>query len=238
MPLINRLSTGFFKVTYGRKSRFLYVSDPALKLLGYKDFQELALLNVDSFFPDTAQLKVLKTAMAARENIVNRAVLIRRKDSSVFRAILNAVIVESDSGELWYEGTIELLALNHDPDNTLLVDLASINGAMQYNKVAGYISSTELSDTFFHDHRQIAGDIEKAGSAEMLQDIYLASRKLVCSMILGQADPYSVSLYISSLADAICHRAIELCIKDSGDPPCRFAFLQTGSAGRREQTLC
>jgi len=238
MPLLNKISSGFFKVTYGRKSKFLFASEPALKILGFKDFQELELLSVDSFFADNAQLKALKDSMAAREDIVNRVVLVRRKDSSEFRAILNAVTVESDSGEIWYEGTIDPLAANLDPENTLLVDLAGLNGSMQYNKVAGFISVNELSDTFFNDHRKIAEDIEKADSAAMLWNIYLASRKLAVSMVMGQADPCSVSLYISSLADAICRRAIELCIKNAGDPPCRFAFLQTGSAGRREQTLC
>jgi CBS domain-containing protein len=56
-------------------------------------------------------------------------------------------------------------------------------------------------------------------------------------MILGKADPYSVSLFISSVADAICRKVIEICIRDAGEPPCRFAFMQTGSAGRKEQTL-
>jgi CBS domain-containing protein len=39
------------------------------------------------------------------------------------------------------------------------------------------------------------------------------------------------------VADAFCQRILTLCLEEAGEPPCRFAFIQTGSAGRMEQTL-
>lgn len=56
-------------------------------------------------------------------------------------------------------------------------------------------------------------------------------------MLLGRADPYTVSRFVSEIADAICRRAIALCMEETGEAPCRFAFIQTGSAGRGEQTF-
>jgi CBS domain-containing protein len=74
-------------------------------------------------------------------------------------------------------------------------------------------------------------------SASALRVQFLNSRKLAISMISGHADPYSVSLFISTIADAVSNRVLELCIAEAGKPPCRFSFIQTGSAGRKEQTL-
>jgi len=80
-------------------------------------------------------------------------------------------------------------------------------------------------------------EIAEAKSASSLRDIYIKFRKMAISMIIGHADPYSISLYISNIADIICQRVLSLCIEESGTPPCRFSFIQTGSAGRMEQSL-
>jgi CBS domain-containing protein len=105
------------------------------------------------------------------------------------------------------------------------------------NKTIGLVTSTELTQAFFISENLIRSKIEEAKSSSALLKVFNDSRKIVISMIIGNADPYSISLYISSIADAICRRAITLCLEEAGKPPCRFAFIQTGSAGRREQTL-
>jgi len=35
-------------------------------------------------------------------------------------------------------------------------------------------------------------------------------------MILGRAYPWSVSLFISAVADTICRRVIDLCLEEAG----------------------
>jgi CBS domain-containing protein len=62
-------------------------------------------------------------------------------------------------------------------------------------------------------------------------------KRIAVAMILGKADPLFVSSFISSVADKICEKAISNLIREAGPPPCRFSFIQTGSAGRMEQTL-
>ncbi len=104
-------------------------------------------------------------------------------------------------------------------------------------QLIGIITDSEISQPFFSSPDLIIPEIREATTAPQLHEIYLKSTRIAVSMVLGAADPYSVSLFISTVADTICGRVLDLCIKETGNPPCRFAFIQTGSAGRREQTF-
>ncbi|MCU0362917.1 MAG: DUF294 nucleotidyltransferase-like domain-containing protein [Bacteroidales bacterium] len=81
-------------------------------------------------------------------------------------------------------------------------------------------------------------EIAKAVTATELSAVFKGCRMLSASMILDGADPVAVSGFVSRIADSICKRVIEICLSESSRPPCSFAFIQTGSAGRMEQTLC
>jgi CBS domain-containing protein len=103
--------------------------------------------------------------------------------------------------------------------------------------IDGIVTSNELSHAFFTAPELIVNEIREANSPPALGTVFTRSQKVAVAMILGHADPYSISLYLSSVADEICKRVIALCVEMSGEPPCRYAFIQTGSAGRMEQTL-
>jgi len=340
--LLDTISTGFFRITYGRKNIFLEASLPALKILGYNDLQELIPHSVESLFNDPAQFRAFRKALEAGEKINNREVLLRRKGGEEFPALVNAIVVETDNGEIWCEGTIEALAAGRVQDNIPpagldeygstfilqasvssisipaekctekisvrramslmkehninvlvvtnregeplgIVDLISLGMKMsegispdtevfklmisppvfiQHNssvadafglisgaptkcllvkneedKISGIITLEVLTGAFSMTPRLINSEIRKAVTSTGLGSIYRECRKIAVSMLLGHADPYLVSLFISSVADAVCKRVLELCIEETGDPPCRFAFIQTGSAGRMEQTF-
>ena len=342
LSLLDEISTGFFKISYGRKNRFLYATKPVLKMLGFNNMQDLVPHTAGSFFVNNVQMKAFRRSLETKERIINRAVLLKRSDGVEFRALLNLMVVESDSQEIWCEGTIELLSGEMMKNNQPVVDIAgfsssyimevpvtyimrplvsckeSISAAevlslMKENsvscilvtdetgrpagvadatslgyrlgegglpqteifrwmssppyfissgasvkeafglinnnpgrslfviadgkKILGLITYNELAGAFFSAPGIIFREIEQATSSEMLNIIFLDARKLSASMLLGHADPYAVVKFISSVADAICRRVLTLCLERSGTPPCRFAFIQTGSAGRREQTL-
>lgn len=340
--LLNTIETGFFRITFGRKNRFLYATPPVMALLGYNSFRDLLPHTVESLFVNPFQFKAFTSALASREVISGTGVLLRRKGGDAFWARVSVVVVEPGSGEIWCEGTIEPLAAAVFRDNLHLVDLDAYSASyvMQVpvsaikippvacpedfsvaramavmkenntevvivsnrngdplgvvdagtigfrlseggspeteifrwmssppvlinedscifeafgmirssvqkcllvtdkkNKISGIITQTELSLSFFKTPELIYAEIEKANSSAVLRRIFLDSRKIAIAMILGHADPYAVSLYLSSIADALCKRVLSICTEASGEPPCRFAFIQTGSAGRMEQTF-
>ena len=340
--LLKGINTGFFRITYGNKNRFLSATDPALRILGFNSVRELLPLTVDSLFANPVHFKAFRATLASKEDIINREVLLKRKGGEEFWAIINVTIIESDSHEIWCEGTIEEISASGFSENSLQVNLteysasvimetpvseimqtplkcqenlsagnaallmkendsrviivsnskgeplgvidsgtigirlaegdfadteifrwmispiafisyrATLNQAFKMindspakcllvlndqKNVAGIVTNDDLSKSFFTAPGLIIAGIEKSMSASALRVHYLSSRKLAISMIAGHADPYSVSLFISTIADVISKRALELCIGKAGKPPCRFAFIQTGSAGRKEQTL-
>ena len=342
LPLFNSISTGFFRITYGRKNRFLYATRPVLQILGFNSLQELSPHTIDSFFVKPDQFKAFRSALASREDIFNNEVLLQRKGGDQFWALVSVTVVESNSEGIWCEGTIEPLAASSFNNNSLSIDLieysssfimqapvssisrphiecsekmtviravsvmkennthvvvvtnkkgepmgvidsgtigyrltegvpsdteifrlmsspplfirhdASISEAFELiqtslkksllvtseqNKIAGIVTMDELSQAFSKAPNLIISEIGNASSVIALRTIFLNSRKTANSMILGHADPSAVTRYISTIADAFCQRALSLCIEEAGEPPCRFAFIQTGSAGRKEQTL-
>ncbi|MCI0522691.1 MAG: DUF294 nucleotidyltransferase-like domain-containing protein, partial [Bacteroidales bacterium] len=341
-PLLNYITTGFFRLTYGKKSRFTDATRPVLDLLGFYDLQELKHNTVESFFADPLQLMEFRHSLAERENIYGREVLLRKNNGSEVRALLSIIIVEAGAEEIWCEGTIEPLSVAAmTPDMTVaqtsdlatavmmtapvstymrphvecsentpvsrimtlidendisvvtvvnksaipmgVIDMRMIGfrlaegaspeteafrlmhsppsfikdtaplgeafGKMRNcdvtcllvttteNRVAGVITLKELAEAFSLTPRLIHSDIARAGSAGALRSCFLNSRKTAIAMLLGHADPWSVSLQLSSTADEICKRVLDICIEETGIPPCRFAFIQTGSAGRMEQSL-
>lgn len=105
------------------------------------------------------------------------------------------------------------------------------------NKVTGIITKEELILASRMNPAFALNEIASAVSVTGLKKVWMKIRRTVAVMIAGKADPSTVSEVISSVADAICRRTIELSIMEAGKPPCRYAFILTGSAGRREQTL-
>ncbi|MFN2313769.1 MAG: cache domain-containing protein [Bacteroidales bacterium] len=104
-------------------------------------------------------------------------------------------------------------------------------------KLTGMITNEELAYASSIAPGLIMNDIAGAGSAISLKKIYHDSHKATLAMVPGHTDPHTLLLHISSIADAICAKVIDLCIEAEGKPPCRFAFIQTGSAGRSEQSF-
>jgi signal-transduction protein with cAMP-binding, CBS, and nucleotidyltransferase domain/PAS domain-containing protein len=341
-PLLDEIGTGFFRTTYGKKSRFLYASRSTVEMLGFVTFQELLPRTIESFFVDPFHLNAFRTALASKERIYPKAVLLRRKEGDEFWAMVSIMVVEFDTQEIWCEGTIEPMAAAAFQQNFPVADLTSFSAsyiteapvsaimrppvtcpeslsAMRVvsvmkendigfvvvtnkdtepmgvidsatigfrlteggspdteifrwmssppdfihhqasvmdafamiqnslrkcllvnsddNSLDGIVTYDELSKAFFNAPILLSSEIGKANTAIALHRVFIDSHKLATSMLLGNADSYAVSLFLSAIADSICQRVITLCIEKSGAPPCRFAFIQTGSAGRREQTL-
>jgi signal-transduction protein with cAMP-binding, CBS, and nucleotidyltransferase domain/PAS domain-containing protein len=340
--LFNNISTGFFRISYGRKGRFLYASKAAIGIFGFNSFQEILPYTFDSFFFDQDQLRSYKYELASKKPFLNKEILLKKKSGSCLWVMVNIVIIGSDSSEIWCEGTIEEIAasffqnslippdlamfsstfilkcpvsafmlppvncienltvkdaikimkeknthflivmnkslepvgvaeagdigfriaeggspeteifrwMRSPPDfisqDTEIADVFGIFGAStkkyllatdDENKLTGIITSSELAYALSGSPELLCSEISNAKSSADLLATFLKCRRMAVSMIFGKADPYSISLFISSVADEICRKVLILCIEERGEPPCRFAFLQTGSAGRREQTL-
>ncbi len=330
MRLFNNISTGFFRISYGRKGRFLYASQAAIEIFGFNNFQDILPYTFESFFFDQDQLKSYKNELASRKPFLNKEILLKNKTGSCLWVIVNIVVIVSDSNEIWCEGTIEQMAassfqnslipadlkifsstfilkcpvsafmlppvncienlavkdaikimkeknthflvvmnkslepagvaeagdigfrlaeggspeteifrwMKSPPDfisqDAEIVDVFGILGAgtKKYllatdheNKLTGIITSSELAYALSGSPELLGSDIANAKSSADLLKTFLTCRRMAVSMILGKADPYSISLFISSVADEICRKVLMLCIQDLGEPPLSFCIF-------------
>jgi PAS domain S-box-containing protein len=342
VSLLENSGTGFFRITYGKKPRFIHATTPALNIIGFSDLKELNQQNPDALFADAHQFGQIRHTLESGRNILNREVLIRRKNGTEVRALVTIVFTDKGTDEKWFDGSVEYLSASSSgpglplsgndafgasyitgapvssimrppltcPENTpvtravslmketatgvivvvnssgdpmgvadagsigfavaegtppdsaifrfmkapplfiredALVSTAmekighSVTGCLLVvtadGKLTGLITNEELAHASSMAPGLIMNEIAGAGTANGLKNIYQNSHKATLAMVPGNADPHTLSLNISSVADALCAKVIDLCIEAEGKPPCRFAFIQTGSAGRREQSF-
>jgi PAS domain-containing protein len=104
-------------------------------------------------------------------------------------------------------------------------------------KIAGSITGEDIINAFLAPEHIFNSVIQGADSAVEYKKAYTAMKRTAIAMILGKADPLTVSSFVSLVADKICEKVISNLVSEAGPPPCSFSFIQTGSAGRMEQTL-
>ncbi len=104
-------------------------------------------------------------------------------------------------------------------------------------RVIGTISSRDLLAAQGQSPLFTVREINSAISREDLRDKQRQLPGQVQSLINSGARAENVTRLISTIADAILNRLIELAIEEIGPPPARFVFMIMGSEGRREQTL-
>lgn len=340
--LLQHVQTGFFRISYGKKNRFLYASDPVLHLLGYARIQDILTLSLDAFFDNPLQYRTLRASLAAGEDYFNQEVCIRKRNGDRCWVLLNIKIIREGNTEPWCEGSMEPMTAAGLLPGTLSPDLTpyaaslvlqapaaqcmrplascretdSVGTALQRMKESGnqvmvvmlqgkepmgvidtnslsfrlaqgesaetpcyrwmhsppifMRATTPLAEAVSLLHQNNApclvltsetdeavgmltgqdllyalsalpsglqAAITEAGSAKALREIYLQGRQTAMFMVWAKADPGAVTRFVSALGDAICKRVIQLCLAETSPPPCSWAFIQTGSAGRLEQTF-
>ena len=82
---------------------------------------------IDTFFVDPFQFRSIRSALAAKENIYGKEVLLQRINGEEFRALINVVVVENDSMGMWCEGSIEELSASHSKQNRPFVGLETFS---------------------------------------------------------------------------------------------------------------
>ncbi len=214
-----------------------------------------------SYLMETPVTAIMKPPVECNENLpVSRVVAVMKENNTRFVTVINKKgdplgiieagviclkLSEGGSSETeifrWMSSPPDLISEDTKINKAFVIIQESLTKCLlvtsEKKGTVGFITNDELSKAISAPPELIFSEIAKAGTASSLRSLYLKNRRTAVSMILGHADPYAVSLYLSTVADAICQRILDLCLDEAGVPPCQFAFIQTGSAGRREQTL-
>jgi signal-transduction protein with cAMP-binding, CBS, and nucleotidyltransferase domain/PAS domain-containing protein len=340
--ILKTIETGFFRISFGRKTRFLDATEPTLRILGFDKINDLLQFKVDALFVNPLQLRLLKKRLASKVPVTDMVLSLANKSGVRFEALVNIMVIDQNYPEIWCEGTIEYLTAagpeeersapvpprhylslvqyatvktimrkplecsydtpalkaleimtandsqtivvinekgvpsgsvdssaiitklaNGEPAGTEVeklissppefmgidkpvanaIDIMYSHGRRPLlitsaeGKLEGVITEREILKTASLTDDLIRNLTEKASNVNDLREVYGLMKQMAVSMIMGNTDPLTVSSFISGTADLICIKAIEICIDIMGPPPCKFAFIQTGSAGRMEQTL-
>jgi signal-transduction protein with cAMP-binding, CBS, and nucleotidyltransferase domain len=105
------------------------------------------------------------------------------------------------------------------------------------NQVIGTISNQDALEMQRNSVSYLIQEIECSHQIDELKQIYHRVPVLVNAILANSDNAQNTTRIITSVADAITVRVIELAIENNNTPPCKFAFMAMGSEGRMEQTL-
>jgi signal-transduction protein with cAMP-binding, CBS, and nucleotidyltransferase domain len=106
-----------------------------------------------------------------------------------------------------------------------------------HGDIVGNISNQQCYEMQQNSLSYLIQEIKECGVVSDLKRIYNKLPLLIQAVFTSTDNINSVSRIITSIADAISKRVIDLALKEVGPPPCAFAFVAMGSEGRGEQTL-
>lgn len=103
-------------------------------------------------------------------------------------------------------------------------------------RVAGILSTTDLTRFQSSNSVYLVGDIHKAKNLETLVQISTKVGELQVNLVNGGATADQVGQAVSAITDAITLRLLEFGEAELGSPPVPYAWMVGGSQARREQS--
>jgi len=141
--------------------------------------------------------------------------------------IMSSPLISMNENALLYEGLLDMKkrGLSH----------MALMGSKK--KITGVVGFREIGAMQENLAGFLIKEIVDAEGVEQLKRIYKRLPVLVKALSDSGGQTRIITGIISSVADAIQRRLIELAIEELGPAPCKFAFIALGSQGRAEQTL-
>lgn len=147
-------------------------------------------------------------------------------DSPVVK-LMTSPVISINQGALLYEAV--LLFREHGISHLMVIN--------NNNRIYGYISYLKCLEMQNNSLMFLLQEIQNCDVISDMRNIYNKVPVLIQAIFTSTDNISSVSRIITSIADAINKRVIEMAIAEVGQPPCEFAFIAMGSEGRGEQTL-
>lgn len=104
-------------------------------------------------------------------------------------------------------------------------------------RLAGLVSTQDLLRAQSSNPLYLADRISRYGSVNELKEAAAQTRELQLQLVAAHATATQLGQAITTVADALTRRLIELAIGRFGAPPVPFVWIATGSQGRSELTL-
>jgi len=141
--------------------------------------------------------------------------------------LMTSPVISINQGALLYEAV--LLFREHGISHLMVTN--------NNNKIYGYIGYLNCLEMQNNSLTFLLQEIQSCDVISDMRNIYNKVPVLIQAIFTSTDNISSVSRIITSIADVINKRVIEMAIAEVGQPPCEFAFIAMGSEGRGEQTL-
>lgn len=161
------------------------------------------------------------------KDLRNRILNKNKPLESTVASIMSSPIVTINEDALLYEA---LLLFKQKQVSHLLV----LNN---YGRISGHISYLHCLEAQQNSLSFFINEIKQCTLLNDIKRIYERVPILIQAVFTSTDNINNISRIITSIADAINIRIIELALEEVGEPPCDFAFIAMGSEGRGEQTL-
>jgi PAS domain S-box-containing protein len=105
------------------------------------------------------------------------------------------------------------------------------------NQPTGIFSLDEILHLLKDSQFFLLKAVESAKSSEDLKTCYHKLQILISPLIQSEISVRHITGITSAFSDSVTKRALEMAIKELGEPPAKFSFVAMGSEGRKEETL-
>ncbi|WP_282016449.1 DUF294 nucleotidyltransferase-like domain-containing protein [Marinifilum flexuosum] len=150
-----------------------------------------------------------------------------RSTDATVATIMTAPVISIKNDALLYEA---ILRFKQSNVSHLLIE-------NEYGDIIGNISSKQCLEMQQNSLTHLINQINDCNNVESIKRIHNKVPILIQAVFTSSENINSVSRIITSIADTISSRIIELAIQEVGPAPCKFAFITMGSEGRSEQSL-
>jgi len=113
-------------------------------------------------------------------------------------------------------------------------------GVTDGDRIIGVVADVEVIQAQVSSPLLLLGQIRRIdslGHLDLLRTHQGRVAAAAASLVAESVEPVHIPAVVTSLNDALTGRLLRLAEAALGPPPCRYAWLELGSAGRSEQTL-
>lgn len=160
-------------------------------------------------------------------DLKNRAIAHNKSYDSPISTIMTSPVLYIAPDELMYEATLSFkekkvshLIAKNDEDITVGVLCYQDCLEVQHNSLSYLVQQITSCET-----------------VKQLKEFYTELPLLISALVSSSDNISHITRLITTVSETITTRVIEMTIEKQGEPPCKFAFISTGSVGRSEQVL-
>jgi len=108
---------------------------------------------------------------------------------------------------------------------------------VQGKEIVGVITANDLLKATAQGPVAVLRRVERLAGRDQLPGYARRVTEMASALLAGGLDATVIAGFVARLNDVLVHRILRWAEEDLGPPPCRYAWIVSGSEGRMEQTL-